>query len=1742
MNATDTACGAAIEGSSIRFLCDDSGTADAVPLSEKEKDDENTKSSMAQKAQMLSDWGQSSAAGLFDNVGSLVSHMRRVGRSGKLARRNSTSLIDGKEQKVAGAIYECVMNDDLPITGKLARRGSVSKWKINGQDKSISGAIYENSMKSDGVDLATPNYQADAHLVDIKMIMDTMPNLNKTLCSGTKLFDSGYDLHFVHNSKPLFQVPDGFTGAFNPKTGASIPVFKEKDGFWYIHYVLASDEKGAKRELKQKNVQKMLLDTGANYTLGDAKHVPFMMNKGQSKLSARGAFGNNVEFGDKKGQLQVWVIEQDPSRASSHYKTLTAHIASTEYEPICDESGEVCLTLAEYMQDELFKLNTAEVLGTKNQLGGSFKRMDAYEYHCRLGHRGHFPGCHICQAVARSLKRTYVDRVLYQEVRNLYRFTMDAMVLSNRSFDGKKYAYMFIDMGPSGYCEGFTLVHRSDLCEVFFPMVERLRARFGGSQPLNLFRQLLVDCAGEHISEKFLAKCVEHNIERQLPSTRKENMGLAEITMKNCEMNMKSMMLEVHSLVQDWVDHFENHLFLTVRLPKIKDIKSPDGDAATPLEIASGGEYSRRMCYKDLKSFVNAGTLCHVKTPDIKGSNIAQCARSRMCVAKKMTSGGVMKFMDVNTKAHFRSNDFQIIKIQSACVSWQEYLKQPVKLTRASMPHPSDGQIVQHMRQVNIAEIGSNTREFREIGDLVFEADHEEKKEAEKVALARAQAAERSLRLANDISHGNQVSNGVSRVPATLAVGSAPHTPVPQAANADEVIVSDPTNVPGMTALSAGQQRDLLLLHEDPGSFINRIVVQNWPDHGRAEGIVYDQDDDREGNAIWGIQWGDGTKSDFNINQMRKYCVLRSDGAADSTWLEDFVSDVKAVRKRLTELHFNIYDTGDGDTWSKICAGVGVKTKSAKKAYYEWLSKFHGYGSIKNSDDSIPWMKFSDPYSCIRPRKTTKFQKKVPFPYPSGPTWDELLSEWNSGADVGGHNPGDAQSNQEAHAQFVKVEFENQAKRRLNSMDAKIDLAISEVQRTVKIAYINQLTADPVEFFHASTRISQQGVKTQNQRCGIDGKPIELISETDAIEALISHVSVSTFGEFAETMHSNSEWREQADVFTAAVVKEMATKKDYTEEQLNAFARAPPPKNYEEAMKREDAPLWDAAVCVELAAFDKFDIMEHRVTRTEIQSRGIRGRPIPLKMLFDVKRNDDGTYAKHKVRCILMGHSGFLVSGIHYQETYAPSPDNFSNIFVSALGLTRDWKIIQFDVTTAYLQSAENHNECANLILEYPKGWGGVDENGERYLALLKSPVYGHPTAARSWSKTVTEWVVEFFSSKGWDVGTLHSEPCLFVLLSPDNTVSILIVYVDDCRVQGERDEDLSYIKTSFGERFGIKDVDPRYFLGCLMEVEDQGSYRTLSITQPDFVEDMLIKYADYLPADVKVTLPFEPGTVLGVNEPDYDPSPAEQDEYRAMGALSLAGQLLWLARRAYNVILFSVTQLCAVMSKPSKRMWDSGIRILMWLRDNYKTGIRFYSNGCTEPCIFYDAGHNQYASDSKAHHGNVAVFAGGPVGNDSKKHDDVGDSTPMNEYMALYWAARRGRWWYQLIYEMDNVTRKRGIEPMFAAMIATAIKLYGDNDAATGQAKEKRLTPKSRHTRLKYHLIRSIIEAGECQTYRVPSKDNIADGHSKGVSVTIWNFLARKMAGYDQIFPYTDNFVPADVLHGHCLSPRCKI
>ena len=81
-------------------------------------------------------------------------------------------------------------------------------------------------------------------------------------------------------------------------------------------------------------------------------------------------------------------------------------------------------------------------------------------------------------------------------------------------------------------------------------------------------------------------------------------------------------------------------------------------------------------------------------------------------------------------------------------------------------------------------------------------------------------------------------------------------------------------------------------------------------------------------------------------------------------------------------------------------------------------------------------------------------------------------------------------------------------------------------------------------------------------------------------------------------------------------------------------------------------------------------------------------------------------------------------------------------------------------------------------------------------------------------------WIKYFFSRNGWTIRMLHNDPRVSVILSPEDAPSILITSIDVCYLQGERVEDLEYIRRSFGDAFGIKREDPKYFMGYSMEIE----------------------------------------------------------------------------------------------------------------------------------------------------------------------------------------------------------------------------------------------------------------------------------------------------------------------------------
>jgi len=218
--------------------------------------------------------------------------------------------------------------------------------------------------------------------------------------------------------------------------------------------------------------------------------------------------------------------------------------------------------------------------------------------------------------------------------------------------------------------------------------------------------------------------------------------------------------------------------------------------------------------------------------------------------------------------------------------------------------------------------------------------------------------------------------------------------PVPQHT---EVVVTDAGTNPDIATLSIAMQSDRQNLFSDPAAFIHRTVIKDFGQpHGVCSGIVYDNDEDNHGNSIWGIQWGDGTKEDMDVNEMRKYCVLSTDGQQpDQPWQAASENDLDAVQRRLNDLKMAYYVTKNGDTWSKICAALSIE-QGHRKLYYAWISKYHGYGSVKHDDIEVPWMKFIDPYSTARPKVITKFQRGVPFPHPHGGEWHCMITSSNA--------------------------------------------------------------------------------------------------------------------------------------------------------------------------------------------------------------------------------------------------------------------------------------------------------------------------------------------------------------------------------------------------------------------------------------------------------------------------------------------------------------------------------------------------------------------------------------------------------------------------------------------------------------------------------------------------------------------------------------------------------------------------
>jgi len=119
-------------------------------------------------------------------------------------------------------------------------------------------------------------------------------------------------------------------------------------------------------------------------------------------------------------------------------------------------------------------------------------------------------------------------------------------------------------------------------------------------------------------------------------------------------------------------------------------------------------------------------------------------------------------------------------------------------------------------------------------------------------------------------------------------------------------------------------------------------------------------------------------------------------------------------------------------------------------------------------------------------------------------------------------------------------------------------------------------------------------------------------------------------------------------------------------------------------------------------------------------------RPISLKWVFKLKKDEKGVATKHKARLVARG----LVQqeGIDFDDAFAPVARMESVRVLLALAAQEGWKVHHMDVKSAFL----NGDLKEEVYVRQPPGFAVAGEEGRVYR--LKKALYGLRQAPRAWN------------------------------------------------------------------------------------------------------------------------------------------------------------------------------------------------------------------------------------------------------------------------------------------------------------------------------------------------------------------------------------------------------------------------
>ncbi|PRQ23920.1 putative RNA-directed DNA polymerase [Rosa chinensis] len=256
------------------------------------------------------------------------------------------------------------------------------------------------------------------------------------------------------------------------------------------------------------------------------------------------------------------------------------------------------------------------------------------------------------------------------------------------------------------------------------------------------------------------------------------------------------------------------------------------------------------------------------------------------------------------------------------------------------------------------------------------------------------------------------------------------------------------------------------------------------------------------------------------------------------------------------------------------------------------------------------------------------------------------------------------------------------------------------------------------------------------------------------------------------------------------------------------------PSHYKAALK---IPAWKQAMQ------EEYDALMNQNTWTLVPLPPDKNL-VPCKWIFKIKRNSDGSIARHKARLVARGFSQEY--GVDFEETFSPVVRHTTVRLILGLAASSGWKLHQMDVKNAFLHGILNEE----VYMTQPSGF--ENPSYPSFVCKLQKSLYGLKQAPRAWNERFTS----FLPSIGFKFS--YANPSLFVKVSGSSRVYLLL-YVDDIIITGDSEDLISEVKAALQAEFDMKDLgDLHFFLGLEIKYIKDGIF----LSQHKYTKDLIHK------------------------------------------------------------------------------------------------------------------------------------------------------------------------------------------------------------------------------------------------------------------------------------------------------------